>query len=83
MKLLALDGRSHRPGSRGMLIGKQGSVEMRKITFAVYNPPKEGLPYLAAIIAPTGAVAAVAYQTAAEAEIHNLKIAMETARGVE
>jgi hypothetical protein len=25
----------------------------------------------------------VAYQTAAEAEIHNLKIAMETARGVE
>ena len=56
---------------------------MRKITFAVYNPPREGLPYLAAIIAPTGAVAAVAYQTAAEAEIHNLKIAMETARGVE
>jgi hypothetical protein len=23
---------------------------MRKITFAVYNPPKEGLPYLAAIM---------------------------------
>ena len=34
---------------------------MRKITFAVYNPPKEGLPYLAAIIAPNGAVAAVGY----------------------
>jgi hypothetical protein len=67
--------------SCGMLSAKQGSVEMRKITFAVYNPPKEGLPYLAAIIAPNGAVAAVAYQTAAEAEIHNLKIAMETARG--
>jgi hypothetical protein len=28
---------------------------MRKITFAVYNPPKEGLPYLAAVSAPTGA----------------------------
>jgi hypothetical protein len=65
------------------LSGKQGSVEMRKITFAVYNPPKEGLPYLSAIIAPTGAVAAVAYQTAAEAEAHNLKLAIETARAVE
>jgi hypothetical protein len=66
-----------------MLSGKQGSVEMRKITFAVYNPPKEGLPYLSAVIAPTGAVAAAAFQTAAEAEDHNLKLAMETARGVE
>ena len=56
---------------------------MRKITFAVYNPPKEGLPYLSAVIAPTGAVAAVAYQTAAEAEDHNLKLAIETARAVE
>jgi len=37
---------------------------MRKMTFAVYNPPKEGLPYLSAVIAPTGAVAAVAYPTA-------------------
>jgi hypothetical protein len=66
-----------------MLSGKQGSAEMRKITFAVYSPPKEGLPYLSAVIAPTGAVAAVAYQTAAEAEDHNLKLAMETAKGVE
>ena len=56
---------------------------MRKITFAVYNPPKEGLPYLSAVIASTGAVAAVAYQTAAEAEDHNLKLALETAKGVE
>jgi hypothetical protein len=56
---------------------------MRKITFAVYNPPKEDLPYLAVIIAPNGAVAAVSYQTAAEAETHNLKIATEIARGVE
>jgi hypothetical protein len=48
--------------SCGMLSAKQGSVEMRKITFAVYNPPKEGLPYLAAIIAPNGAVAAVGYR---------------------
>jgi hypothetical protein len=56
---------------------------MRKITFAVYNPPKEGLPYLSTVIMPTGAVAAVAYQTAAEAEDHNLKLAMETAKGVE
>ena len=66
-----------------MLGGKQGSVEMRKITFAVYNPPKDGLPYLSTVIMPTGAVAAVAYQTAAEAETHSLKLAMETARGVE
>ena len=43
---------------------------MRKITFAVYNPPKEDLPYLAVIIAPNGEVAAVSYQTAAEAETH-------------
>src|ERR1700738_137288 len=58
--------------SCGMLSAKQGSVEMRKITFAVYNPPKEGLPYLAAIIAPNGAVAAVAYQTAANAIDHSI-----------
>jgi hypothetical protein len=56
---------------------------MRKMTFAVYNPPKEGLPYLSAVIGPTGVVAAVAYQTAAEAEDHNLKLAMETAKGAE
>jgi hypothetical protein len=56
---------------------------MRKITFAVYNPPKEGLPYLSAVVAPTGAVAAVAFQTAAEAEDHNLKLAMEIGKGVE
>jgi hypothetical protein len=66
-----------------MLSGSRESAEMRKITFAVYNPPKEGLPYLSAVIAPTGAVAAVAYQTAAEAEDHNLKLAMETARDVD
>jgi hypothetical protein len=66
-----------------MLSGKQGSVEMRKITFAVYNPPKEGLPYLSTVITPTGAVAAVAYRTAAEAETHSLKLAMEIARVVE
>jgi acetyl-CoA carboxylase beta subunit len=64
-----------------MLSGKQGSAEMRKITFAVYNPPKEGLPYLAVMIAPNGGVAAAAaYKTAAEAETYSLKIAMETAK---
>jgi hypothetical protein len=67
-----------------MLSGKQGSVEMRKITFAVYNPPKEGLPYLAAIIAPNGDVAgAAAYKTAAEAETYSLKMAMETAKALQ
>jgi hypothetical protein len=61
--------------------GKQGGFKMRKITFAVYNPPKEGLPYLAVIIAPNGEVAAAAaYKTAAEAETYSLKIAMETAK---
>jgi hypothetical protein len=64
-----------------MLGGKQGIVEMRKITFAVYGPPKEGLPYLAVIIAPNGDVAAAAaYKTAAEAETYSLKMAMETAK---
>jgi hypothetical protein len=67
-----------------MLSGKQGRVEMRKITFAVYNPPKEGLPYLAAIIAPNGDVAAAAaYKTAAEAETYSLKMAMETAKALQ
>jgi hypothetical protein len=38
---------------------------MRKITFAVYSSPKEGLPYLAVMIAPNGDVAAAAaYKTA-------------------
>jgi hypothetical protein len=61
-----------------MLSAKQGSVEMRKITFAVYSSPKEGLPYLAVIIAPNGDVAAAAaYKTAAEAETYSLKAATE------
>jgi hypothetical protein len=56
---------------------------MREITFAVYNPPKEGLPYLAVMIAPNGDVAAAAgYKTAAEAETYSLKIAMETAKAL-
>ena len=64
-----------------MLGGKQESAEMRKITFAVYSSPKEGLPYLAVMIAPNGDVAAAAaYKTAAEAETYSLKIAMETAK---
>jgi hypothetical protein len=67
-----------------MLNAKQGSVEMGKITFAVYSSPKEGLPYLAVIIAPNGDVAAAAaYKTAAEAEIYSLKIAMETAKALQ
>jgi hypothetical protein len=61
-----------------MLSGKRGNVEMRKITFAVYGPPKEGLPYLAVMIAPNGDIAAAAsYKTAAEAEAYSLKAAME------
>jgi hypothetical protein len=56
---------------------------MRKITFAVYSCPKEGLPYLAVIIAPNGDVAATAaYKTAAEAEAYSLKLAMETAKAL-
>jgi hypothetical protein len=59
-------------------MSKQGNVEMREITFAVYSPPKEGLPYLAVIIAPNGDVAAAAaYKTAIEAESYNLKAAAE------
>jgi hypothetical protein len=61
-----------------MLSAKQGSVEMRTITFAVYSPPKEGLPYLAVIIAPNGDVAAaVAHKTAIEAETYSLEAAKE------
>ena len=57
---------------------------MREITFAVYNPPREGLPYLAVMIAPNGDVAAAAgYKTAAEAEAYSLKIAMETAKALQ
>ena len=67
--------------SAPVLCVKQGGVEMREITFAVYSCPKEGLPYLAVMFAPNGAVAAVAtYKTAAEAETYNLKLAMETAK---
>jgi hypothetical protein len=66
------------------LAGNRGSVEMRKITFAVYNPPKEGLPYLAVIIAPNGDVAAAAaYKTAAEAETYSQKMATETAKALQ
>jgi len=59
-------------------------AEMRKITFAVYSSPKEGLPYLTVIIAPNGAVvAAAAFKTAAEAETYSLKIARETAKALQ
>jgi hypothetical protein len=52
--------------------------EMREITFAVYSPPKEGLPFLAVIIAPNGEVAgAAAYKTAVEAETYSLQAATE------
>jgi hypothetical protein len=64
-----------------MLSAKQGSVEMRTITFAVYSSPKEGLPYLAMSIAPNGEVAAAAaYKTAAEAEAYSLEAATEAIR---
>jgi len=41
---------------------------MAGITFAVYDPPKPGLPYLAVAIFTNGEVSAVGYKTAAEAE---------------
>jgi hypothetical protein len=43
---------------------------MARFTFAVYDPPNAGLPYLAIVIAPGGEIAAVPYKTAAEAEDH-------------
>jgi hypothetical protein len=50
---------------------------MRKITFAVYGPAKEGLPYSAVMLAPNGDIAAaVSYKTAAEGEAYSLKAAM-------
>jgi hypothetical protein len=61
-----------------MLNAKLWRVKMREITFAVYSPPKEGLPYLAVIIAPSGNVAAAAgYKTAVEAETYSLQAATE------
>jgi hypothetical protein len=55
---------------------------MAGITFAVYDPPKPGLPYLAvAIFTTNGEVSAVAYKTAAEAEMHNSKHATGIAKG--
>jgi L-2-hydroxyglutarate oxidase LhgO len=44
---------------------------MAGITFVVYDPPTEGLPFLAVAITPDGEVSAVAYPTAYEAELHN------------
>ena len=54
---------------------------MAGITFAVYDPPKPGLPYLAVAIFANGEVSAVAYKTAAEAETHNIKHATGIAKG--
>jgi hypothetical protein len=54
---------------------------MAGITFAVYDPPKTGLPYLAVAIFTNGEVSAVAYKTATEAEMHNTKHATGIAQG--
>ena len=54
---------------------------MAGITFAVYDPPKPGLPYLAVAIFTNDEVSAVAYKTAAEAETHNIKHATGIAKG--
>jgi hypothetical protein len=68
----------------GIFCRKLGRVpKCGKSPSPFYSSPKEGLPYLAVIIAPNGSVAAAAaYKTVAEAETYSLKIAMETAKAL-
>ncbi|ALK10756.1 hypothetical protein [Blastochloris viridis] len=51
-----------------------------KIWFAVYNPPDANLPFLAVMVGLDGNIVAVPYDTAAEAEAHNLHHGAELQR---
>jgi len=51
-----------------------------QVTFAVYVPPKAGLPFLAVTISHDGTVSAVPFQTLIAAEAHNNYRAQELAK---
>jgi len=51
-----------------------------QVTFAVYVPPKAGLPFLAVMISLDGTVSAVPFPTLIAAEAHNHYHAQEFAK---
>jgi hypothetical protein len=51
-----------------------------QVIFAVYTPPRAGLPFLAVMISLDGSVSTVPYPTLAEAEAHNQHHAQELAK---
>jgi hypothetical protein len=52
----------------------------RQMTFAVYLPPKAGLPFLAVTISLDGTVSAIPFSTLIAAEAHNHFHAQELAK---
>jgi hypothetical protein len=47
--------------------------------FAVYDPPRQELPYLSVMIDDDGSVVATPFDTGEEAEAHRHKVAAEAA----
>jgi hypothetical protein len=67
-----LDGSSRRGNLPGRLDAKQRGIAMdTQVTFAVYVPPKAGLPFLAVTISHDGTVSALPFHTLIAAEAHN------------
>jgi hypothetical protein len=48
--------------------GMYGATKVKGIWFAVYEPPREGLPYLAVMHLPDGTISAAPCPTREEAE---------------
>jgi hypothetical protein len=64
-----------------MLGAMQRGIAMdTQVTFAVYVPPKAGLPFLAVTISHDGTVSAVPFHTLIAAEAHNNYRAQELAK---
>ncbi|CAN5183215.1 hypothetical protein BH09PSE1_BH09PSE1_15620 [soil metagenome] len=53
---------------------------MSEITFAVYDPPKPGFPYLAVMISPNGDITARGFVSGDDAERFNVQMAAEAGK---
>ena len=79
MKSGGLDSLSHPALGSYMLGGKHRSIVVKNVIFAVYDPPRIDLPYLAVLLNGNGDTVARPFSTAAEAEAFNSKMARESA----
>jgi hypothetical protein len=72
LKFETLDGSSRRGNLPVVLGAKHRGIAMdTQMIFAVYAPPKVGLPFLAVTISLDGTVSAIPFSTLMAAEAHN------------